>query len=481
MRTQLSRGPVPQQAVPGRAGWRRRTGKLAAVAVTGAALCLAAAACSSGGSGTSSSGKTVVTVAYGSTYVFDTAALTAKFWNNLKTEFDAQNPDATLQLVPIPGSYNDIVNKLTLLYRQGSSAPDVAEIPTAQIGLYAQSGYLKPLNSYLSTASWWSHFPAVVQSEGRFGGKVYAVNHGENTSLLYYNSQLLARAGIPGTWQPKTWADILTAARAVKAHVPGVIPLWLAAGTGSGTNGILQGGGNLIDGSVSPKIYDATTGKWVVNSPGLRAVLGFYQQVYSGGLGAPTSDLFSPSAVTAPLTLFKQGKLAIAVGSNYYGGAWSPLVCGPCWPGATKVMRTAPIPTQNGQAPGTASTLGGWDMAMSATTPHPGLAWKVINLLESEKFIVDAANWAGWVPPNTQYATSPAYANFAAPYQVAAAKVLPFATLTPSQAAYTEWGHSFNVATGALAAGNVSVPAALSQMNSDATSLLGPSKLESNG
>lgn len=425
-------------------------------------------------SASASSAKATITVAFGSTYVFDTSQLASKFWGNLEKQFDAQNPGAQLQLVPIPGSYNDIINKLSLLYRSGNP-PDLAELPTAQIGLWAQSGYLKPLNSFLKTSSWWHNFPAVVQSEGTFNGNVYAVDHGENTSLLYYNKDLLAKAGVKMPWAPKNWSQIISAAQAVKQHDGNVVPLWLAAGTGSGTNGILQGGGNLIDGCPVGTIFDKSSSKWVVDSPCLRDVMSFYIQVYKDGLGAPVSTLFSPSAVTAPLTMFKQGKLAIAVGSNYYGGAWQPSVCGPCWSGAPAVMRTAPIPTENGQRPGTASTLGGWDIAMSAKTKNASLAWKAMNMLEDEEFIVDAANWAGWVPPNTKFATAPAYANFAAPYQVAAAKVLPDATLTPSQAAYTEWGHAFNVATGDIATNpkSTSVQDAINALKNDAGTTLG--------
>jgi multiple sugar transport system substrate-binding protein len=441
----------------------------------GAAMLSTALSLAGAPDATASNAKTTITIAYGSTYVFDTNQLANAFWGNLQKQFDAQNPGAHLQLVPIPGSYTDIINKLSLMYRSGNP-PDLAELPTAQIGLWAQAGYLKPLNSFLRSATWWRHFPKVVQSEGAFGGKVYAVNHGENTSLLYYNKDILAKSGVKIPWVPKNWTQILTSAESVERHDKNVIPLWLAAGTGSGTNGILQGGGNLIDGCPVPTIYQKSTGKWVVDSPCLRSVFAFYLQVYKNGLGAPVSDLFSPSAVTTPLTLFKQGKLAIAVGSNYYGGAWQPSICGPCWAGASKVMRTAPIPTQYGQAPGVASTLGGWDIAMAARTKDPGLAWKVINLLESERFIVDAANWAGFVPPNVSYATAPGYAGFAPPYQVAAAKVLPYATLTPSQAAYTEWGHAFEVATGDIASHpqSMTVDKAIAAMKSDAEASLGP-------
>ena len=84
-------------------------------------------------------GPSTLKVAFGSTYVFDTTALTHKWWKQVAKQFKAAHPKATVQFIPIPGSYNDIVNKLSLLYRTPSTAPDVAEIPTGQIGLWAQA------------------------------------------------------------------------------------------------------------------------------------------------------------------------------------------------------------------------------------------------------------------------------------------------------------------------------------------------------
>ena len=99
-------------------------------------------------------------------------------------------------------------------------------------------------------------------------------------------------------WTPHNWNDILNAARTIKAKLPHIIPVWLNAGSSSGDNGILQGAGNLLAGSTVPTIYDKKTQKWVVDSPGLREVLDFYHSVYSEGMGANLSDLFSPPPIT---------------------------------------------------------------------------------------------------------------------------------------------------------------------------------------
>jgi multiple sugar transport system substrate-binding protein len=416
---------------------------LSLAAVVGIAGCGGAAAGGSGGSG--SGNAKVIKVAYGSSYVFDTEQLTTKWWNQVFQQFEAQNPGVKVQAIPIPGSYNDIVNKLSLLYRSPSTAPDVAEIPTGQIGLWQSSGFLQPLDSYLAGSTWWSKFPAVVQSEGTFGGKVYAVDQGENDSAILYNKTMFRKAGLPVPWKAHNWNDILVAARKLKAALPGVIPLWLNAGSGSGANGLLQGINNFIVGSSTPKIQDGN--KWVVDSPGIRDSLSFMKQVYSEGLGASESQLFSPNAVTTPLALFAQGKLAMAVGSNYYTGNWTKFISAPYWAQAAQTMGVTPIPTESGG--GIASTLGGWDYAIAAHSGNPSAAWKLIDIMENQQNSIDAANWAGWVTPNKDYWTAPAFTKFA-PYQLLFAQILPHSTLTPSSSNYSIWVQGMGNATGQL-------------------------------
>jgi multiple sugar transport system substrate-binding protein len=423
--------------------------------------------------------KTVISVAYGETYIFDTEDLTKKWWNGVKAEFEAKFPEATLQLVPIGGGYDDITNKLSLLYRSPRTAPDVAQIATPVIGQFSSSGYLLPLDSYLADEAWWKQFPKVIQGEGVFQGKTYAVNTGENDSQLYYNMDLFKKAGLPVPWAPHNWNDILSAARTIKAKLPHIIPVWLNAGSSSGDNGILQGAGNLLAGSTVPTIYDKKTQKWVVDSPGLREVLDFYHSVYSEGMGANLSDLFSPSAVTIPLTLIAQGKVAITFGSNYYGGNWTKLICSPCWADATKVAGVVPIPTVDGHSPDIATTVGGWDFAVSATTKSPHYAWELVKLMESDTNQINAANWAGFVPANQLIVKEPAFVDFAPPYNAVSAQVLPYGVISPASGDYLVWSHGLQEATGALAQHpNTTVDAAIGVMSDYVSNQLDSSAVE---
>ena len=419
------------------------------------------------------SAKITITVAYPSVYAFDTGPLATKWWNQVKADFVKKYPNVAVQYIPIPGSYNDVVNKLSLLYRSKSTAPDVAEMPSAQIGLWASSGYLLPMNSFLKSASWFQNYPKVIQGEGEFSGKIYAVNDGENDSMLMYNQAMFKKAGIALPWKPSTWQDIITAAKKIKKALPGVIPLWANAGTGSGANGLLQGINNFIVGTPTPTIQ-TSSGKMVVDSPGIVDALTFYHEIYADGLGAPVSDLFSPNAVTDPLSLFKEGKLAMAIGSNYYGGNWTKTINAPYWPQATKNMIAVPIPKYSGG--GVASTLAGWDLAISSSTKNAKAAFDFVNVAQDQTNLIDAANWAGWVPPDQRDWTVPLYTNFAPPYNAQFAKVLPYATESPTSANYSVWVQGMGEATGQLAQSpGTTVQQALSTFESYVTNQLGSS------
>lgn len=445
-----------------------------------AAIAALVAGCSTAPGTSGGSGGTSVTlkVAYGIDYVFDTDAFAKQWWGEVQSDFQATHPNVNIVFEPIPGSYNDIVSKLSLLYKSPSTAPDIAEIPSGQIGVWAQSGYLLAMNDYLTKTDWWSTFPQVVQNEGTFDGQVYAVNSGENDTALLYNMDMFKQAGIPVPWNPTTWQEIIDAAQKIKSALPNVTPLWLNAGSESGNNGLLQGINNFIVGTKSPTIEDDTNNKFVVDSSGIRAAFAFYQQAFSLGLTPAVSDLFSPNAVTTPLTQFKAGQLAIAIGSNYYGGNWTPTIGAPEWDDAPQVMGEAILPTNyDGMRP--TSTLGGWDLAVSANTAQPQVAFDFVNTAESKKESIDAANWAGFVPPDQNYWEDPAYDNFAPPYAEFFAKILPYATGTPTSADYSVWVQGMGEATGAIAQNpSTTVDQAIDILKNYVTQQLGADRVE---
>jgi multiple sugar transport system substrate-binding protein len=277
------------------------------------------------------------------------------------------------------------------------------------------------------------------------------VSAGENNNGIYYDKAILQKAGISLPWQPKTWQDIITAAQAIKKAEPKVSPLWLNAGTSAGPNGAGYGILNLLAGSSTPTIQ-TSSGKMVVGSPGLLQTLNFYHTVFADGLGAPTSDLFSPNnAPNIPSALFAKGQLGIAVSANFIGGNWTKQVSFPYWPQASTAMGVAGLPAASGK--GYASTLSGWDYGISsgATSAQATASMEFLNVAQDQTNLINAANWAGWVPPVQSDWTVPLYTNFAAPFNEEFGKLLPYSSELPSSSNYSVWVEGIEQASGAIA------------------------------
>lgn len=395
-----------------------------------------------------------ISVLYSSDFMFNSVALTNRFWNGIKQEFQSKYPGATLNLVGVPGNAADVANTAALRFKSQSTAPDVLEFNTAYTPQFAVSGYLKPLNNFLASAKsapFWGNFPANIQALGKVGKNTYSLSIGNNISGIFYNKEMLRRAGIGLPWNPKSWTEILQAALAVKKANPGVIPLWLAAGVTGGPGVVLQGTGNLIYGSQTPVMLDSKTKQWVVDSPGLRAVLSFYKNVYSDGLGPSLSYVFRTDSVAQPPTLMPAKKLAIAMGANWYPTVWVDKHGSAPWPDASKEVGIAPIPTRLGQAPGRVSALGGWAVAMSKTTKNPDLAWALIKMLETPTNLLHTALWSGYVPPDVTVGRMKAFTNYAPPFMAAFNSYSKYGRALPLDPNYPVYIRALGTATGQIA------------------------------
>ena len=453
----------------------------AAVAPIIAALALSGCG---GSGGTAVNGKRVIRVAYSSNYIFYSNSEAASFWQGLARQFDRKYPHATVQLVPIPGSYNDLVAKLDLLYRTPSTAPDVAELPgSAQMGQYVSSGFLAPLDGYVAHAAWWSRFPPVVKSETTLNGHVYAVNQGENNAGLYYNIAMFKKAGIPVPWQPHNWSDILSAAEKLHAALPSDWPVWLQGGAAGGTEAFQTSTAQLLYGSSTPTIYDTTTKKWVVDSQGILQTLAFYHTLAARDLLVPASVLENPNAIDDITSEVKTGNIGIIFANNSLGSAWAHGTCAPCWPQAPKTIGVAYMPTMNGQAPGHVSVRVGAELAMSADSANKGLAWDFINLAEQVAPMLEVGDGAGWIAPDSSLWHNPAYTNFAPPYVAFFTRLLPdgptASPLLPEENDFSVWAQGLNQATGAIILDKISAQQALTSFKSYVTDQLGAGSVES--
>ncbi|MFF4117706.1 sugar ABC transporter substrate-binding protein [Streptomyces sp. NPDC001714] len=197
--------------------------RLTAAAVTALAVATAATACSSG------SGSTGAQSAGSGTYTiwdpypqFDKTSDWAKLLDQCGTK-------AGVKIKRTGFDTSDLGNKTLLAAQQGNS-PDVLIVDNPVVSTLAEAGVLTTTDdTKLDT----SKVDPNLLAAGQSGGKTYGTPIGANTLALYYNKEVLKKAGVDVA-SVKDWTSLTAAlAKVKKAGKKGIT--FSAIGTEEGT------------------------------------------------------------------------------------------------------------------------------------------------------------------------------------------------------------------------------------------------------
>lgn len=276
--------------------------------------------------------------------------------------------------------------------------PDVMALDGFWVSEFAEAGYIKPLDSVIKAKkvnAWegWNQIPASVQGVMAYDGKRYGVPQGTDGRIIYYNKKLFADAGLPTNWQPKTWAELLTAAKTIKTKTPSVTPLQLNAGDGMGEATAMQGFLNLLGGAGS-LIYDEKTKKWAGNTKAVRDMLGFYDSVYNKDK-VGNSDwqlLAGENGRNESFKAFSDGNLAMIIEGDYlWRGVINPVSGNFKMADRDTNVGFAKIPAQraksgvNGQS--FISMSGGSGYALNPNSANKAVAWELLQFINSKESV----------------------------------------------------------------------------------------------
>jgi len=303
--------------------------------------------------------------------------------------------------------------------------PDIYHIDTFKVPDTAEAGYLMDLTPFLEKWPDWAQYPDSMKGIVTYKGKTYAVVWDTDVRLLYYRKDLFEKAGIPLPWQPKSWDDILDAARKLKAA--GVeYPLLHQSGRNWDEGTTMQSWFPLLWGA-GGKLYNWEEGKWVVTSKEHLDVLKYYRTIYEEGL-APPEMATEPKPWDIAYTRFVEGTSAILM-----DGSW---VWGECFaegrtyeiPDREKVVGLAVFP---GKEAGFSSAAGGWSWAITSQARNPEAAFEVLSTICSKEVTTDFCVVSAHVAPRMDVAEEPAYK--ADPFLAWCVKeVLPYAKYRPT-------------------------------------------------
>jgi multiple sugar transport system substrate-binding protein len=393
-------------------------------------------------------------------------------------EFAKQYPGWTIKLDDIRATENPYYIKLDLMSSSSTTAPDVLYEDTFLVNSDVAAGYLAPIDSYLAKWSGWKEFSPAAQAAAKgVDGHIYGVPMGTDTRGLWYNKSLLAKAGITLPWHPKTWADVLSAAEAVKKADPGVTPLNIYAGVSAGEATSMQGFEMLLYGTNNP-LYDTKTNKWEMAGAGWQATLNFYKTIYSQGLSlSPQEELGTNISTTIAGQLMPQGKLAIDLDGSWMSGAyWGPKGAYP-WPQWSKVIGETAMPTQNGQAGGEVSMSGGWLLSVGSHAPNRQMAFNFISVaLDKANSLYFDVN-GGQIAVRYDVAASPAYKNSNAAISTMSSFV-PFTHFRPAYTAYPKLSDEIQLITGQVMTGQATSAQGAASYNKYLIGLVGQKAVE---
>lgn len=333
----------------------------------------------------------------------------------VKKQFEKKYPGKKVEFIPIKAPDSEYYTKVQQMLRSSKTAPDLVYEDTFLINSDITSGYLKPLDSYLAKWADWQQFIDTAKTAAKAeDGKTYGIPDGTDTRGLWFDKGIFEKAGLPADWQPKTWDEVLDAARTIKKKVPGVTPLNVYTGKPAGEAAAMQGLEMLLygtsDGTTDP-LYDASSKKWIAGSQGFKDALAFVETVYKEKLGPDVSTALDPNIQTIVRgDLLPGGKLGINLDGSWLPQDWLPG-SGHEWPEWSSELGLAAMPTQHGQAPGKVSMSGGWTWSIPAKAANPDLAFDFIKTMQTK------ANAQKWYIANSgiavrkDVAEDPAYAD----------------------------------------------------------------------
>ncbi|MFI9024115.1 extracellular solute-binding protein [Streptomyces sp. NPDC053560] len=194
----------------------------------------------------------------GTVTVLNSATDTAEHHKNQKF-FDrcARPLGLRVEQLSVPA---DQVSSKALRMASSHSLPDILELDGSELPQFALTGGLRPLSG-LGVAA--AGFSRSAVSLGSYQGTRYGVARSANSLALYYNPDLLAKAGVE---PPRTWAELRATARKL---------------TGDGTYGLAFSASPDADGVYQflPFFWSAGGDEARLDGGGGTAALGLWQQL----------------------------------------------------------------------------------------------------------------------------------------------------------------------------------------------------------
>ncbi|MFJ4466950.1 sugar ABC transporter substrate-binding protein [Streptomyces sp. NPDC089424] len=326
----------------------------AAIALTVASALTLTACGGSGGAGVGADAKQTLTV-----WAMGTEG---EKLADVADVYEKKHSNITVEVTPVGW---DVAHQKLVAAAAAGKLPDVVQMGGTYMGEFADMGVLEPVDTKAFKEA--DFFPAAWQ-QASYDGRTYGVPWYVDTRVLFYRTDLAAKAGLEDA--PATMTELSTAAEAYQDK----------AGTEWGL--FTQPGGLDTVQSFYPFLYSSggeiltEDGKAVVNSPEAVKALETYGSLFAKGLSEksvrPGYDVTKD---------FNSGAVPM-----FFGGPWIMSLLDENYPDIKGKWAVAPVPADTASV----SMAGGSSLAVSADSDHKAAAKEFIT------YLTDAAGQADW-------------------------------------------------------------------------------------
>ncbi|OGP56905.1 MAG: hypothetical protein A2V67_00015 [Deltaproteobacteria bacterium RBG_13_61_14] len=345
---------------------------------------------------------------------------------------------------------------------KSGKGPDILDLDQFWIPEFAEAGFLLPLDSYYQAWPDRDQYYQGVQKMGQYAGHTYTVVWNADLRLLFFHQPILLAAGIPLPWQPRSWGDIIAAAKKIKASQPGVTPLQVDAGVEMGEATTMQGFYMVLLGA-GGRLYDPEGRQWIASSPALRQAAEFYRRIYQKDKLADAELQVSAKARDKSFERFQKGRIAIYLESTwFYNSVIEPTGT---WgiPDRDQRIGWAYMPRETAGETGAmnwVSISGGDGLVINPNCSQPERAWKVIAALNTLDRQARLFAKKPFTPTRRDLAALPQVRKNRFIAETAEA-LMPVTTSRPGLPEYQEISFQVQLLTERIATGQMSVDQAL--------------------
>ena len=298
----------------------------------------------------------------------------------LVREFTEKHPEIKLEIIEAPNATNQVEDLYTSSFLLGNSPYDLVYMDIVWTPKFAAAGWLMPLDDRVDRAELEAFLEGDVAG-GKYENSLYRMPFRSDAGMLYYRTDLLAKAGKN---PPETFAELIAISKDIQAR--GDVE-WGYIWQGKQYEGLAP---------MFVEILAGYGGFWV-NPDTLEVGLDRENAIDAVKfLRRTIAEQVSPPGVTTYIEpdthrLFVSGKSLFMRNWPYA----YPIGSAPNSPikGKFAIKPMVRDPSYKSGA-----CLGGWGFGIAKTSKHPDAAWQVIKFFTSEEVQKKYILRAGYVP-----------------------------------------------------------------------------------